>query len=118
MTLGNLATGAAAGIDATLGYRPPHPWSAHVERDSFFRAYLVSGADAEWIGYSLILRGNTAETRGLVRVRQLVPQWYAGVNVTVSRLTLGFTSTTRGQEYQTGPPRHSWGQIRLNYQFQ
>jgi hypothetical protein len=116
LTLGNLATGAKAGIDGTLGYNPPHLWQSEVERRSLFRVYLVSGAEGEWVGYSLILHGNTPDTRGLVRVRHLVPQWYTGVNVTVSRFTLGFKSTSRGQEYQTGPRRHIWGQIAFSYE--
>jgi hypothetical protein len=116
LTLGNLATGANAGMHATLGYHAPHPWQSEVERSSFFRVYLVSGAESEWVGYSLILHGNTPETRGLVSVRHLIPQWYSGVNVTLSRLTLGFRSISRGQEYETGPQRHTWGQIALSYE--
>jgi hypothetical protein len=117
LTLGNLATGAKVGIDAAIGHNAPHLWKSEAERNSFFRVYLVSGVEGEWVGYSLILRGNTAETRGLVRVRHLVPQWYTGVNVALYRLTLGFKSTSRGQEYQTGPPQHTWGQISFSYEF-
>jgi len=117
LILGNLATSASAGIDGTLGYNSPHPWDSDIEPRPFFRIYLTSGAQAEWIGYSLILRGNTPETSGLVQMRHLVPQWYAGVYVGLSRLTLGFKSISRGLEYQTGPSRHTWGQIALTYEF-
>jgi hypothetical protein len=115
LTAGNLLVAAKGGVDARAGYRAPHPWEGSREAISGLRAYLLAGVQEEWIGHSLLLAGNSAETRGLVTKRADVAQWYAGLCVGLLRSTLEFRIVTRTREYTTGPARHTWGTIEMSY---
>lgn len=115
LTIGNLLVAAKGAVDGRAGYRAPHPWQERDESSSGARAYLLVGAQEEWIGHSLILQGNTSETRGLVRKRSTVAQWYTGFCIGLSRYSIEFRVTTRTKEYWTAPAQHVWGTIGMTY---
>jgi hypothetical protein len=115
LTIGNLLVGAKAAIDVRTGYRVPHPWAWSEDAVTGARAYLLAGAQEELIGYSLLLQGNTSETRGLVAKRAAVTQWYGGFSAGLSRFSLEFKVVTRTREYETAPARHVWGTIGMSY---
>ena len=115
LTIGNLLVAAKGAVDARVGYRTPHPWMGSDDAISGVRAYLLAGAQEEWIAHSLLLEGNTSETRDLVKVRPTVTQSYVGLCIGVSRASLEFRVVSRTKEYSTAPPRHVWGTIGLTY---
>lgn len=115
LTIGNLLVVAKGAVEARVGYRAPHPWLGSDEAISGARAYLVAGAQEEWIAHSLLLEGNTSETQDLVKKRATVTQWHVGFCMGISRASIEFRTVTRTKEYATGPPRHVWGTIALTY---
>ena len=115
ITAGNLLIAAKGAIDAQAGYRVPHPWMRTGEKNSGGRAYLLAGVQGEWVGYSLLLEGNTSETRNLIKTRMSVAQWYGGLSFGLSRAALDFRIVTRTREYETAPARHVWGTIGMSY---
>jgi hypothetical protein len=114
LSAGTLGAAASARADLRAGFRVPHPWRRDAVAQSGIRAYLLVGAEEQAMAHSVILEGNTAETRGRVEPTTLIPQWYAGVGLGVWRLAMEYRAQTRGREYESGPAHHSWGTIGVS----
>jgi lipid A 3-O-deacylase len=115
VTVGNLLVAAKAAIDARAGYRTPHPWLVSTQGVSGVRLFVLVGVREDWVGHSLLLQGNTNETRDLVTKRAFVAERYLGGSAGISRWSLEFKIVTRTQEYKTAPQDHRWGTIAMSY---
>jgi lipid A 3-O-deacylase len=115
-TAGTLESGASAGLELRLGHRVAHPWLplADVNRRKS-RAFLVFAAEPQWVARSLVLDGNSTETRGLVTRRPVVFQWTAGGGYGLGRFMAEYRATSRSREYDEGPSWHRWGTLGITY---
>jgi hypothetical protein len=115
-TAGTLESGASAGVELKLGHRLPHPWLPLTEANRRgSRAFIVLGADPEWVARSLVLDGNSTETRGLVTRKPLVFQWVVGAGYGLGRFMAEYRATSRSREYDEGPSWHRWGTLGITY---
>jgi hypothetical protein len=115
-TAGILESGASAGVELKLGHRLPHPWLPLTEANrKGSRAFIVLGAEPQWVARSLVLDGNSDDTRGLVTRKPLVFQWVAGGGYGLGRFTAEYRATSRSREYDEGPSWHRWGTLGITY---
>jgi lipid A 3-O-deacylase len=97
--LGNVLTGAHAGLRARAAWRG---------------VYLTAAARAEWVGRSLFLDGNTFRDDGpRVEKEPLVGQGELGAGVRFGRVGVEYLATFRSRDYVTQEKPHTWGSIGL-----
>lgn len=115
LSAGTLASGAEIGWKGRAGWHLTPPFGGGAPPWGGVRPYVTAGAQAEWVGHSLVLDGNSQQTRGQVVREPLVGQWHHGVGVGVGTVELEFRVTTRSREYGSGPRTHSWSSLVVQY---
>jgi hypothetical protein len=98
VALGNVLTGAHAGIHAKVGGGG---------------VYAIAGARGEWVGRNLFLDGNTFRTSPRVEKHPFVAQAELGAGARLGRLGVEYRATFRGREYRTQERPHPWASVRL-----
>lgn len=114
--MGNVLTGAHAGVRARAGWAVPHPWSAAADRGAGrVSAYLLGGARGRVVAHSIFLGGNILRGDGPAGVRHewLVGEAEAGAGLRYGALTLEYRVLTRGREYATEPGGHTYSTFDL-----
>lgn len=97
--LGNVLTGARAGVRARAAWRA---------------VYLTAAARGEWVGRNLFLDGNTFRDDGpRVEKEPFVAQGELGAGVRFGRVGIEYLATFRGRDYTTQVNPHAWGSIGL-----
>jgi hypothetical protein len=105
VALGNVLTGARAGVRGRIG-------SGGLRRGGD-GVYAVAAVRGEWVGRNLFLDGNTFRESPSVRRRPFVPQAEVGVGTHLGWLGFEYRTTWRGREYRTQAKPHGWGSISL-----
>jgi hypothetical protein len=103
--LGNVLTGAGAGLRAKIG-------SGGLRRggDGVYAAAAVRG---EWVGRNLFLDGSTFRDGPSVAKRPFVPQAEVSLGTHLGWLGFEYRSIWRGREYRTQERPHGWGTFAL-----
>lgn len=96
--LGNVLTGARAGVHARIGGR---------------RVYVLAAAREEWVARNLFLDGSTFRDGPRVRKRPFVAQAEAGAGARIGRVGIEYRAVFRGREYRTQEAAHGWGSIAI-----
>lgn len=115
VALGNVLTGAHAGVRARAGYGVPHPWGPRGAEEPPVAVFATGGARGEWVGRNLFLDGNTFGSGPSVRRLSLVGEWEAGAGVRIGGIVAEYRVVTRGREYRTEPRAHRYSTIVLSY---
>jgi lipid A 3-O-deacylase len=105
VALGNVLTGARAGLRAKVG-------TAGLRRGGS-GVYAAAAVREEWVGRNLFLDGNTFQGGPRVRKLPFVPQAELGAGVHLGWLGIAYRATFRGREYRTEQKVHGWGSIAL-----
>jgi hypothetical protein len=105
VSLGNVLTGARAGMRGKLG-------TGGLRRggDGIYATAAVRG---DWVGRNLFLDGNTFQGGPRVRKQPFVAQAELGAGVHLGWLGIAYRATFRGREYRTQQKPHGWGSISL-----
>jgi hypothetical protein len=113
-TLGNVHTGARAGVRARLGHRLPHPWAARgVAKTS---VYVSGTAGAQAVLRNLFLDGNTFGSQpARVHREFFVASRGWGVGLASGRFAAEFRVLTRTREYREEPGGHPVSTIELTW---
>jgi len=113
VALGNVLTGAHAGLRAKLG-------SAGLRRGGG-GLYAAVAVREEWVGRNLFLDGKTFYLDGTVsregpsvRKRPFVPQAEVSLGTRLGWLGFEYRATWRGREYETQDRPHKWGSFALS----
>lgn len=96
--LGNVLTGAQAGVHGRIAYRG---------------VYAVAAAREDWVARNLFLDGSFSGNAPQVEKLVFVPQVEAGAGVRIGGLGIGYRAVHRGREYRTQRTEHTWGSIIL-----
>jgi hypothetical protein len=103
--LGNVRTGARAGLRAKIGTGGLRRGSTGI--------YAAAAVRGEWVGRNLFLDGNTFQGGPRVQRLPFVPQAELGAGVRWGWLGIAYRATFRGREYRTEQKVHGWGSISL-----
>ncbi len=114
--VGNLLTGASAGVEAQLGYGVPHPWAGPARRDPRVAVFATGAVRGEWVVRSLFLDGNTFRDGPRVEKRTLVGEMEVGAGLRAGGVSVAFRVVTRGREYLTEPDAHRYSTISVAYE--
>ncbi|HEX7238694.1 MAG TPA: lipid A deacylase LpxR family protein [Longimicrobiaceae bacterium] len=116
--LGNVLTGAHAGLRARAGYGVPHPWGAGGAGEARppVAVYAVAAVRGEWVARSLFLDGNTFRDSPRVERLPVVGEYEVGGGVRVRDLRLEYRVVARGREYRSEPDAHRWSTISVSWQ--
>jgi lipid A 3-O-deacylase len=105
VALGNVHTGARAGLRARAGTA-----GLRRGRDG---VYLSAAVHEEWVARNLFLDGNTFREGPRVQKRPFVPQAELGAGAHLGQIGIAYRVTFRGREYVTAQKPHAWGSIAL-----
>jgi hypothetical protein len=107
--LGNVRTGLDLGGRLRLGYNLSHPWDPRAWRGrppvEFF---ATAGGRMGYVARDFSLDGTLLRGGRRVERVPVVPEYEFGLGLRLHALSLGWTATTRGREYRTGPRHHSF----------
>ncbi|CAA9380588.1 MAG: hypothetical protein AVDCRST_MAG89-5354 [uncultured Gemmatimonadetes bacterium] len=116
-TLGNVHTGAQAGVRARVGYDLRHPWSAHARKGT--SVYLSATASGQAVLRNLFLDGNTLGSQPpRVHREILVGSGGWGVGVASGGFGAEFRVLARTREYREEPGGHAVSTIELTWRRQ
>lgn len=113
-TLGNVHTGARAGLRLRAGYNLPHMWAAGRARGT--SVYASAGASGQAVARNLFLDGNTLSTRpARVQRETLVASHGWGVGFASGPFGAEFRATTRTREYREEPGGHTVSTLEFTW---
>jgi hypothetical protein len=113
-TLGNVHTGAQAGVRARVGYGLRHPWAARAPRGT--SVYLSATASGQAVLRNLFLDGNTLGSQPpRVHRELLVASRGWGIGVASGPFGAEFRVLTRTREYREEPGGHPVSSIELTW---
>jgi hypothetical protein len=116
-TLGNVHTGAQAGVRARVGYNLRHPWAARAQKGT--SVYLSVTASGQAVLRNLFLDGNTFGSQPpRVHRELLVGSRGWGVGLASGRFGAEFRVLTRTREYREEPGGHPVSTIELTWRRQ
>jgi len=96
--LGNVLTGARAGLRGRIAYRG---------------VYAEGAVREDWVAHNLFLDGSIFNDGPQVEKLAFVPQAEVGAGVRIGWLGIGYRAVHRGREYSTQRTAHTWGSISL-----
>lgn len=114
--VGNLLTGATAGVEAQLGYGVPHPWAGPARGDPRVAVFATGAVRGEWVARNLFLDGNTFRDGPRVDRLPLVGEMEVGAGVRAGGVAVAFRVVTRGREYDSEPDAHRYSTISVTYE--
>jgi len=98
VALGNVLTGARAGLRGRIAHRG---------------VYASAAVREEWVGRNLFLDGSTFRDGPRVQKLAFVPQAEVGAGVRIRWVEIGYRAVYRGREYRTQRRAHGWGSLSL-----
>lgn len=103
VSVGNVLTGASAGLSGRMGYGVTTPWStgARAARQPI-ELFVESGVREDFVAYDLFLDRGTTRPARHVQKRPWVTQYEFGGGVRWRNAELEYRGITRGQDYTTG----------------
>ncbi|HEX2202821.1 MAG TPA: lipid A deacylase LpxR family protein [Longimicrobium sp.] len=114
--LGNVLTGAHAGLDLRLGHTVPHPWNEAADRGAGpVSAYVLARARGDAVARNLFLDGSTFGGGPGVERIPFVGRWELGAGVRYEGFTFEFRTLSRSREYRTEPRGHTYSTFALSY---
>lgn len=115
-TVGNVLTGAHAGLDVRLGYAVPHPWNEAADRGAGpVSVYALAGAREDAVARNLFLDGSTFGGGPSVERIPFVGRWELGAGMRYEGFTFEFRTVSRSREYRTEPRGHTYSTFALSY---
>lgn len=110
--LGNVLTGAHAGVRLRAGYAVPRPWGRTPRRGplSLFASAAVRG---DWVARDLFLDGNTFRDGPRVERIPGVAEGRAGLGVRIGPVGIEYQAVHRTRSYRTEPRGHTRGMIAV-----
>jgi lipid A 3-O-deacylase len=113
-SLGNVRTGAEAGVRGELGYQVAHPWRAPPgRRGAPVSVYASGGVRGEWVARDLFLDGNTFRAGPRVEKLPLVAESEVGAGLRLGHLRVEYRVVSRGREYRTAARAHRYSSIAV-----
>lgn len=115
VSLGNVLTSADIGGLARVGLNLTHPWDPRNWNDRRpFELWAQAGGKLEYVARNMSLDGKLVNPeRRVVRIPG-VHQFELGAGARVFGLSLEYRVVTRGQEYTTGPRKHTFSSLRTS----
>ncbi|HSA54093.1 MAG TPA: lipid A deacylase LpxR family protein [Gemmatimonadaceae bacterium] len=112
VSLGNVQTGADVGGLARVGLNLTHPWDPRNWTDRRpLELWVQAGGKLEYVARDMSLDGTLVNPgRRVVRIPGVQEVEY-GAGVRFFGLSLAYRVVTRGQEYLTGPRRHTYSSL-------
>ena len=111
--LGNVRTGAHAGVRFRAGYAVPRRWGGPPARHTPASVYLLGGARAELVLRDLFLDGNTFRESPRVERRPAIGELEGGAGVRVGPLGVEYRATSRTRSYATEQEGHEYGSFTV-----
>ena len=116
VSVGNVLTGASAGMDARVGYGVSTPWTSRARAHRTPVAlYVLAGAREDWVAYDLFLDRGTIDPALHVDRRSWVTQYDVGAGARLWMLALEFRGITRTRAYATGRPTVPYATISVGW---
>ena len=107
--LGTLFTDATAGMQVTLGLRPPTPWgTGAMRRADRWGAYLRGGVSGTAVGRNLFLDGTAFAPSAQVPKYAVIGEKQIGGGVRTPAGLLEWRLHSRGKEYPGQPKAHAY----------
>lgn len=113
-TLGTLRTALGVGGRFRLGTGLAHPWLASGAPQRL-GIYGFVGSRGEAVARDLFLDGSTFRKSQHVARESTLSEWERGVAISAGRLAVEYRAVTRGREYRSGPPSHSYGALSVQW---
>ncbi len=106
---GTMATDASAGVQLTVGIRPPMPWASSTSgRADRWGVYLRAGAAQSVIGRNLFLDGSTFSTSVRVERNRWVNRTNAGIGARTPVGLIEWQMHSGSREYRSQPTPHAY----------
>jgi lipid A 3-O-deacylase len=115
VSVGNVITGAGAGLAAKVGYRVPHPWRVDPRQERGSAAFLTGGVRGDGYLRNLFLDGNTFAEGHRVEKLPAVGQFHIGLGIRVERVEAQFQVVSRTREYRSEPDGHRYSSVGFTY---
>ena len=111
-SVGNVLTGATAGVEGRAGYGVTAPWSAAIPgRARKVEIYALSGIREDWILHEMVLDEPTVDPSFAVAKIPWVTQYEVGGGVRWWAFEAEYRVFRRGREYTTGPAGRTYGEL-------
>jgi lipid A 3-O-deacylase len=110
--MGNVHTGADAGLRGRLGYAVPHPWVA-ADSGATVALYVTGGLNGRWVARNIFLDGSTFRSGPRVDKLPFIAEYEGGIALRVGSVTAEYSLLHRSREYRTQWDRHTHGSLRL-----
>jgi lipid A 3-O-deacylase len=133
VVLGNVRTGADAGVEVRLGYNIPMDFGSDVIRPGAgvsapvpifgyphtpdFGVHLFAGTRAEAVFRNIFLDGNTFKSSHSVDKKPLVAEFSAGIAATYKRIKLTYRHVFRTKQFDNQSRGHVVGSLALTVSF-
>jgi hypothetical protein len=114
VAVGNVLTGASAGVDLRAGFGVTPTWShATPGRARRLELYALGSIQEDLVIYRLVLDQAGSGLNGPVSKLPLVNQYTLGAGARVGPLEVEYRGIMRGREYVTGPTHNPFGVLVL-----
>jgi hypothetical protein len=110
--LGNVRTGAQAGVRVRAGYAVPSRWGSRARRPPV-AVYLLGGVRGELVLRDLFLDGNTFRAGPSVERRPWLGTLEGGAGIHLGRFGLEYRVTSRTRSYTTESRGHEYGSFTV-----
>ena len=133
VTLGNVRTGADAGVEIRMGYNIPMDFGSDVIRPGAgvsapvtmfgypripaFGVHVFAGVRAEAVFRDIFLDGNTWKSRHSVDKKLLVGELSAGIAATYKRIKLTYRHVFRTKQFDNQSRGHVVGSLAMTISF-
>lgn len=134
--VGNLYTGAQAGVQIRLGWNLPNDFGTSMIRPGSntntpmdedgrmisgrphrFGVHLFAGADGFYCLRNMTLDGNTFQESHSIPKEPFVASFMAGLGVTISRCKISFAHVYQTKEFKQQKDQEQFGSITFHYMF-
>jgi lipid A 3-O-deacylase len=121
-SLGNILTGATAGIRVRAGFRLHHPWllaaSTSVPEISFFADGTMNGVVRDEFLAGTLFRPSGLTSSDRVDERPFVPEGQVGVTVRWRQLAVTYMVDRTASEYVPREIGHTWSRLAAEWRFE
>jgi lipid A 3-O-deacylase len=112
-SLGNVRTGAEAGVMLRAGYHLPHPWLPRANDPERIALAVFVGGAGDLVLHDMSLDGTLFRPSHHVSKLPLVGWYDFGAEVRYHGTAIGFSVRSRGREYRTEPGGHRFSTISV-----
>ena len=112
LVVGNIRTGAEAGLTLRLGYNVPSSTAAARRRgEPPVELYALGAVNQRWVARDLFLDGNTFRASPRVDKEPLVSEARLGAGLRFWQLRIEYRAVRTSREYRTEARPHRYGSI-------